>query len=751
MLTRPHTHPILIIICLLAFLAMGLDTAVQKSPTADEPIHITRAIAIAQNQDLRLQQEHAPLSHWLISTLLRTEPLPPIHTLPGWDTADRLTVARTLLFERQLNLNRILWLSRLPIVLMGLLLGATTYAWANALGGRNAALIAAILFAFSPNLIANSALATTDFTTTVTFTLCLYTHSRYTHKPTHGRWLLASLTLGLALASKMTGILLLPLTGLLSYTILTHHHPQKPTDWLRPALRWLALLPPATLTIWSLYRFEIRPLHIPQLNTTLTLPAATFFQNFLHVDNHINTGHRAFFIGHIASDGWWSYFLITFLIKTSLPLLLLLMAALRHGRPKTTPHLWLPALLLLAIASYTRLNIGYRHILPILPLLIIWLSSALLRYPPRPLWQIGFLALLFWHIANGLAQHPHHLAHFNQLIGGPDNGHHYLSDSNLDWGQELKTAAHYLQTHPPHQTHLATFGFAPPTAYGLHGRPLILPSGFSNPNFAPANPTPGTYLISANFYQGLLAEPDLFNWFHRQPTTTKLGHALFVYDIPTRATGNWVAHCANPIRLLNNNQTTQLLGLDGTQRHLHFDCTQSWVIPNHGTPGWYILPLGFDVSWLTAQFPQDLQLIYTHRATVFAPSYAIYRWHGRTHLPTTLATQPTPIGNDLQFWGHQQQSQTWRTIWHIDQPTTQPLSVLAHLYKKGTPTPTAVADGLGYPPDQWQPGDTFIQYHPFTQTGDYLETGLYLYTTGQRLPIAHNPTQTTLRLQAIHE
>ncbi|MCB0036502.1 MAG: glycosyltransferase family 39 protein, partial [Anaerolineales bacterium] len=196
---------LMMLACLLSFWGMASSTAWQKSPTADEPIHLTRGIVISQGQDYRLQQEHAPLSHWLMSLLIRDEPLPDVTMLEGWDTAERLLVARAVFEDPATNIDRLVWLGRLPIVFSGLLLGAMMMRWAAAVGGREARLAAGVLFAFSPNLIANASLATTDFVTTVTYVACLFTLWRYWQRPTWGRWLLAGLCLGLGLSSKMTG------------------------------------------------------------------------------------------------------------------------------------------------------------------------------------------------------------------------------------------------------------------------------------------------------------------------------------------------------------------------------------------------------------------------------------------------------------------------------------------------------------------------------------------------------------------
>jgi hypothetical protein len=57
-----------------------------------------------------------------------------------------------------------------------------------------------------------------------------------------------------------------------------------------------------------------------------------------------------------------------------------------------------------------------------------------------------------------------------------------------------------------------------------------------------------------------------------------------------------------------------------------------------------------------------------------------------------------------------------------------------HLYD-GSGSPPLVGDGLGFVTAQWRPGDIIIQYHDFDLAeGEFLETGLYDYTTGERLP-----------------
>ena len=110
------------------------------------------------------------------------------------------------------------------------------------------------------------------------------------------------------------------------------------------------------LVLWALYRFEFRPVGV----LPFSLPAATYLDNFIRVQGHISGGHRAFLLGDLSRTGWWHYFVVALAIKTPLPILILALTALiGRRRPESWRKqifLWLPALALFAIASYTRLR-----------------------------------------------------------------------------------------------------------------------------------------------------------------------------------------------------------------------------------------------------------------------------------------------------------------------------------------------------------------------------------------------------------
>ncbi|MCB9421588.1 MAG: glycosyltransferase family 39 protein [Ardenticatenaceae bacterium] len=730
-----NSATILYVAGLLIFFALAVATAVASSPTVDESVHVFRGRVLWQTGDLRFQAKHMPLTHWLNGSLLFTEPtLPDVTTLPSWAKDDRPVLAREFLWEHepQPNIDRIFLLARLPIIWLGLLLGAVLARWGRSLSGSIGQSTAVLLFAFSPNLLANFSLATTDGPLAATYVMAVFAWYWYGKRPSRRRWVLAGIALGLALASKLTAILLLPVLFLLSYSGW-----RRGDNWWRPGLRFLSILPLAGLLFWALYGFELRPLPgIP-----VPVPAASYVNSVfeLQVDTGMqaetSSNYRAYLLGETSRDGWWYYFIVAFLIKTPLPTLILAGTAvyfiIRRRQWRQTAWLWLPPAVLFAFASFTGLNIGYRHILPVLPFAILLASTAapLLPRSPAPL-----LPLFLWYAIASLHQAPHYLAYFNETIGGPRQGYHYLADSNIDWGQSLRFLADYVNNSDEDSIRISYFGAADPAYLGLDIAPLFDGETGQSLNFARANPLPGQYAISVNHLVGqVLLEGDMFDWFRRQKPVDYIGYSILVYDVPAQAQGEWVAFCSNPAPLLDGETVVQLLG-QSEFRSVYFDCRSSWVFPDDGAPGWYILPQ--QESWpIAEQFPDSLKPVYVHDASALEPSYAVWYWDGQADLNGWTAVSSSPIATIpvANLMGYTAKQSEWWTIWQVQAETTEPLTIAGHLYGDA-PTPL-VADGLGFSSEQWQPGDWLVQMHRFEdgENGRYLETGLYNYLTGDRL------------------
>jgi hypothetical protein len=201
---------------LLIFFALAVQAAVVKTITADEVIHLLRGRTVWQTGDMALQGQHTPLSHWIIGSLLFSEPTAPdVETLAGWETRNADLMIEEFLWERGTNVGRLLFLGRLPVIMVGLLLGALVLAWTGRQRKRAGQIVVLCLFAFSPNVLAFAALATTDLAAAVSIIGVLFVLWAYWQRPSRGLRLLVGVMLGLALGAKLTAVFILPVTMLL--------------------------------------------------------------------------------------------------------------------------------------------------------------------------------------------------------------------------------------------------------------------------------------------------------------------------------------------------------------------------------------------------------------------------------------------------------------------------------------------------------------------------------------------------------
>jgi hypothetical protein len=265
---------------------------------------------------------------------------------------------------------------------------------------------------------------------------------------------------------------------------------------------------------------------------------------------------QSFLLGRFSDDGFLAYFPVAFAVKTPLVVLaLVLVAALLLLRDARTRQRAL--FLLVAAGGYfsltmlSALNIGYRHALPALPYLLVLATglaapelrrarpSRLLagRLTPARL-LAGSLAVL---IAGAIWIHPHYLSYFNPLAGGPTNGYRVLTDSNVDWGQDLLRLQAWMQERDVRSVRLGWFGSADPDYYGLAYEPLpgvgrdrFFRLWWDAP-FDPARPAPGVYAISAGSLWELplrVEEKGIYAWFRDREPDDRVGYSILIYDVP---------------------------------------------------------------------------------------------------------------------------------------------------------------------------------------------------------------------------
>jgi hypothetical protein len=218
-----------------------------------------------------------------------------------------------------------------------------------------------------------------------------------------------------------------------------------------------------------------------------------FLFGLYNVVIHNQYGHSASLLGAHSDIGWWYYFPVAFALKTTLPFLILSVAALVWSlyrlvvaRERVFAFVLVPLGIYLAISLTSNINIGIRHLLPAYPFLFIAsgaLLDRLLRAGRTRRAAMLFIALTFsWMVYEAVRSFPNYIPYTNQLAGGQP-GWRYLSDSNVEWGEDVAELATYLKARGETRVYAAlSAGWSTLAQYGVEYADLLsLPAG-STPN-----------------------------------------------------------------------------------------------------------------------------------------------------------------------------------------------------------------------------------------------------------------------------
>lgn len=102
-------------------------------------------------------------------------------------------------------------------------------------------------------------------------------------------------------------------------------------------------------------------------------------------------------------------------------------------------------------AITSKANLGIRHIMPTLPFIFLvvgYATTLSARFAKTALMGIALLAAIY------VASYPHYLSYFNEIVGSSRNGRIIASDSNLDWGQDLKRIVKHLNENNVRQPYI---------------------------------------------------------------------------------------------------------------------------------------------------------------------------------------------------------------------------------------------------------------------------------------------------------
>jgi hypothetical protein len=538
---------------LLVYAVLCVTGLVQSSQTFDEGVELSAGYTYLAFHDYRIDPMHPPLSKLLTAAPLVFEKVRVDPQDPSWRTASLWAFSSRFLY-RWNDAEALLDRGRLVVVLMGIALAAAVFLWTRVHYGGQAACLSVFACVLDPQIVAHGQVVTSDLASALFIFLAVASLERLLAAPSLP-WLFgAGLALGLALMTKQTGLLLVPIFLVLAIS----------NRFFASRGRSVAVLVPlgviAFCVAWAAYGFRFSLSPDPAFETTLTWPSGglvngvvgwmrarellpeAYLFGFLDALKRTE-GRAAFAFGHHSWSGRWYFFPLAFLVKEPIPFQIALVLALASGWKfrsgwRVEACLFVPILVYGAAAVHSRLNIGLRHLLPIYPFLFVLVGrcAALAGKGPKGSALMGLLAL--WQVLSIGLVHPHELSYFNEFVGGPGNGYKYLVDSNIDWGQDLKNLSRLLVKEGIGPVKLSYFGTADPSYYGIEGRFLVGTSPRTSSGPFSAHVVPGdTLAVSVTNLQGVYLSRGgrrLMDLVRRIRPFARAGYSIYLYRVDFR-------------------------------------------------------------------------------------------------------------------------------------------------------------------------------------------------------------------------
>lgn len=544
---------------ILLFAAQAFGSLFHKSATVDEVLYIPAGYVYLKSGSYMLNPETPPLPRILSGIpLLFFNNINYDPKEPAANFNDRYHWAFHFLFFQNAALaGKMIFYSRIPTILMGMALLAAIYAWTSKLFGSIAGLFSLTLAALEPNLIAHSSLATTDLYTAAMIFFSVFSFWIWRQNSDQNKLLLfPGLFLGLALLSKSSAWLMVPVLFVLMWIPIKNREGGPPCPPLKNILRFVLILVLALAVINVVFLFhgafvdkgELISFMLRQKAGKFWLlriilfpfPRLYSFSMLFNLAQSLGGVHPfPFFLnGQYSNTGFWNYFLYAFILKTPLPFLFALAGSLFVlFKLRQSLFILLPPIFFLLYFSFlNRLDLGLRYVLPIYPFFLVAAGSVVPKLLELPRGKILLVVLMLWSIVPAARIYPYHLAYFNEFTGGSVNGHKHLVDSNLDWGQDLVELKSFIKKYAIDRIRLSYYGMSDPAYYGIKYQ--YLPS----PKFQPWTQRhrneenfkleKGIYAISATNVAGIfLNDPNTFEYFRKLEPIDSVGYSILVYEV----------------------------------------------------------------------------------------------------------------------------------------------------------------------------------------------------------------------------
>ncbi len=506
-------HPFVAVALLALMGAQMLLVIRQKSITVDEWVLIPAGFYHLTRGDFRPVNEHPPVAKVIAAAPLvaLAAEAPPIeegahdydYFLGKFDEFWRMNAGR---------LDYLCFWARVPAVALTLCLGALVFVFARRYWGARAALFAVALYSLEPTLVAHGRVVQTDVPSALALLLFSFALYEYLKAPGVKRAAYVGAAAGFAAVTKFSMVALGPVLCA-TFAALWVLAPRKGLGRARVGWQALAALAAAVFAINAGYFFRHGPpepfedalarsivTHDVGEGIAHALLGAGYrlLQTIFPPDfvagvgwqlGHAQAGHAAGLLGEYSQHGWWYYFPVAFALKTPLPVLLLTLAGvawgllrLKRAREGRVLVLLLPAALFTLMLMFSTINIGVRYYLPAYPFFFM-LAGAMLDDllkafdARRRVLAVVFASLCFvWLAAEAMRAYPDHMTYMNQLTYAEPRWW-YLSDSNVEWGDDVRDLALYLRGRGETRVGGAMLGWQLLELYGVKQTAVFVPPG----------------------------------------------------------------------------------------------------------------------------------------------------------------------------------------------------------------------------------------------------------------------------------
>lgn len=181
-----------------------------------------------------------------------------------------------------------------------------------------------------------------------------------------------------------------------------------------------------------------------------------------------------------------------------------------------------------------KINLGIRYMLPLYAFLFLFIARLAGLIDLKALRKkitilpVIVMVLIGWYVAEAIIVYPHYLSYYNEFIGGYKNGYKYLTDSNTDWGQDLKRLNIWVEKNNIKEIYVDVFPGSFSARQYLGDKAIEWHVQNGKPR--------GYFAVSATFYQNSRLKKTAndgmdYSWLDKMKPVANIGGSILVYNV----------------------------------------------------------------------------------------------------------------------------------------------------------------------------------------------------------------------------